>query len=48
MVPQLMSLGRFEGAGHLQVSPTGFERTVFILRYHGGKIEEVTPGSDGN
>jgi ABC-type branched-subunit amino acid transport system substrate-binding protein len=48
MVPQLTSQGRFEGAGDLRASPTGFQRAVSILRYRDGKIEEVTPGNAGN
>jgi len=48
MVPQLTSLGNFEGAGTLRSSPRGFRRAVSILRYRNGKIEEVTPGNAGH
>lgn len=42
IVEQLNVLGNFAAAGELHASPNGFERSLSILRYQNGKVEEVS------
>jgi ABC-type branched-subunit amino acid transport system substrate-binding protein len=41
IITDLRALGTFEGAGELRAAPSGFERSVLLLRYHNGQVEEV-------
>jgi ABC-type branched-subunit amino acid transport system substrate-binding protein len=41
IITALRALGTFEGAGELRAAAGGFERSVSLLRYHNGKVEEV-------
>ena len=45
IVGGLSALGTVEGAGELHAAPGGFERSVSLLRYHDGKVEEVPAGA---
>ena len=45
IVVELNALGTFQGAGELRAAPGGFERSVSLLRYHDGKVEEVPVGA---
>lgn len=45
IVAELTALGTFEGAGELRAAPSGLERSVSLLRFHDGKVEEVSPGT---
>ena len=45
VVVELNALGTFQGAGELRAVPGGFERSVSLLRYHDGKVEEVPVGA---
>jgi ABC-type branched-subunit amino acid transport system substrate-binding protein len=45
IIADLRALGTFEGAGELRAAPSGFERSVVLLRYHNGKVEEVRVGA---
>ncbi len=38
----LTELGRIEGAGRLRATAGGFERTLSLLRYSDGKVEEIS------
>lgn len=42
IVSQLRTTGSFEAAGRLQATGGGFQRELFLLRAHGGYIEEVS------
>jgi len=42
----MLAMGRFSGAGRLTVSGEGFDRELFLLRVHAGRIEEVLTASD--
>ncbi|HVN86022.1 MAG TPA: penicillin-binding protein activator [Candidatus Binatia bacterium] len=42
MVDQLRNLGTFEGAGEMHASAAGFQRSLSLLRFHGGRVEEIT------
>jgi ABC-type branched-subunit amino acid transport system substrate-binding protein len=41
IVAELSGLGTFLGAGELRAAPGGFERSVSLLRYREGKVEEL-------
>lgn len=45
IVAGLSALGTVEGAGELHAAPGGFERTVSLLRYRDGRVEEVSVGA---
>jgi len=45
IITALRGLGTFEGAGELRGAPGGLERSVSLLRYHNGKVEEVLVGA---
>jgi ABC-type branched-subunit amino acid transport system substrate-binding protein len=45
---QVRAVGRFEGAGRLLATRDRFQREVFLLRVHNGKIEEVTAAAAGS
>ena len=45
VIAGLRALGTFEAAGELRAAAGGFERTVSLLRYHNGKVEEVLVGA---
>jgi ABC-type branched-subunit amino acid transport system substrate-binding protein len=45
IIADLRALGTFEGAGELRAAPSGLERSVVLLRYHNGKVEEVLVGA---
>ena len=45
IVAELAALGTFQGAGELRAAPSGLERGVSLLRFHDGKVEEVSPGA---
>jgi hypothetical protein len=45
IVAELAALGTFQGAGELRAAPRGFERRVSLLRFHDGKVEEVSAGT---
>ncbi len=46
IVAGLSALGTVEGAGELHAAPGGFERTVSLLRYHDGRVEEVSVSTE--
>jgi ABC-type branched-subunit amino acid transport system substrate-binding protein len=45
IVAALSALGTFQGAGELRAVPGGLERSVSLLRYHDGRVEEVSAGA---
>jgi branched-chain amino acid transport system substrate-binding protein len=47
VVTTLMSLGSTEGAGELRSSPSGFQRSLSLLRFRDGQIEEIVSAGTG-
>jgi ABC-type branched-subunit amino acid transport system substrate-binding protein len=48
MAAQLTALGTLAGAGELRASANGLERGVSLLRYHDGKVEEISAAEAGS